>query len=106
VARTRLIVGLITPHRIFPTIRKPVREAKGRSRAILCMYVCESIDLPHFFIEGHVFTALIHMQISSLHLSDYFLTRLDLVMVSASCFVGTARDLSLALLFLTLLWYL
>jgi hypothetical protein len=39
VARTRLIVGLITPHRIYLNNRKPVREAKARSRAILCMYV-------------------------------------------------------------------
>jgi hypothetical protein len=35
VARTRLIVGLITPHRIFPTIKKAVREAKARSRAVV-----------------------------------------------------------------------
>jgi hypothetical protein len=38
VARTRLIVGLITPHGIYLTIMKPVREAKARSRAMLCMY--------------------------------------------------------------------
>jgi hypothetical protein len=44
VARTRLIVGLITPHRIYLTIMKPVREAKARSRAMLCMYVSR---LPH-----------------------------------------------------------
>jgi hypothetical protein len=35
VARTRLIVGLITPHRIYLTIMKPVREAKARSRAVV-----------------------------------------------------------------------
>jgi hypothetical protein len=40
VARIRLIVGLITPHRIYLTIMKPVREAKARSRA---MYVCSFI---------------------------------------------------------------
>jgi hypothetical protein len=39
VARTRLIVGLITPHRIYLTIMKPVREAKARSRSMLCMYI-------------------------------------------------------------------
>jgi hypothetical protein len=33
VARNRLIVGLITPHRKNLTIMKPVREAKARSRA-------------------------------------------------------------------------
>jgi hypothetical protein len=38
VARTRLIVGLITPHRIYLTIIKPVSEAVARSRAMLCMY--------------------------------------------------------------------
>jgi hypothetical protein len=35
VARTRLIVGLITPHRTYLTIMKPVREAKARSRAVV-----------------------------------------------------------------------
>jgi hypothetical protein len=35
VARTRLIVGLITPHRSYLTIIKPVREAKVRSRAVV-----------------------------------------------------------------------
>jgi hypothetical protein len=35
VARTRLIVGLITPHLIYLTIMKPVREAKARSRAVV-----------------------------------------------------------------------
>jgi hypothetical protein len=39
VARTRLIVGLITPYCIYLTIMKPVREAKARSRAMLCMYI-------------------------------------------------------------------
>jgi hypothetical protein len=39
VARIRLIVRLITPRRIYLTIMKPVREAKARSRAMLCMYV-------------------------------------------------------------------
>jgi hypothetical protein len=32
-------VGLITPHRMYLTIMKPEREAKTRSRAMLCMYV-------------------------------------------------------------------
>jgi hypothetical protein len=35
VARTRLIVGLITPHRIYLTIMKPVKEAKAQSRAVV-----------------------------------------------------------------------
>jgi hypothetical protein len=35
VARIRLIVGLITPHRIYLTIMKPVKEAKARSRAVV-----------------------------------------------------------------------
>jgi hypothetical protein len=39
VATTRLIVGLITPHRIHQTTMKPVSEAKARSRAMLCVYV-------------------------------------------------------------------
>jgi hypothetical protein len=39
VARSRLIVGLITPHRIYLIIMRPVREAKARPRAMLCMYV-------------------------------------------------------------------
>jgi hypothetical protein len=49
VARTRLIVGLITPHRIYLIIMKPVREAKARSRAVLCMYVHspERMDKKH-----------------------------------------------------------
>jgi hypothetical protein len=34
-----VIVGLITPHLIYLTIMKSVREAKARSRAMLCMYV-------------------------------------------------------------------
>jgi hypothetical protein len=42
VARNRLIVGLITPHLIYLTIMKPEREAKARSRAMLCMYVTSS----------------------------------------------------------------
>jgi hypothetical protein len=36
VARTKLIVELITPSRMYLTIRKPIREAKARSRAMLC----------------------------------------------------------------------
>jgi hypothetical protein len=35
VARTRLIVGLITPQRIYLTIMNPVRETKARSRAVV-----------------------------------------------------------------------
>jgi hypothetical protein len=35
VARTRLIVGLITPHHIYLTIMKPIREAKARFRAVV-----------------------------------------------------------------------
>jgi hypothetical protein len=35
VARIRLIVGLITPYRIYLTIMKPIREAKARSRALV-----------------------------------------------------------------------
>jgi hypothetical protein len=38
-ARTRLIAGLITTHRKNLTIMKPVREAKARSRAMLCTIV-------------------------------------------------------------------
>jgi hypothetical protein len=45
VARIRLIVRLITPHRIYPTIKKPVREAKARSRAMLCMYYTNHVVL-------------------------------------------------------------
>jgi hypothetical protein len=37
VARTRLIVGLITPHRIYLSIMKPVREAKAQSRAVVSL---------------------------------------------------------------------
>jgi hypothetical protein len=33
----RLIVGLITPHRIYLTIMKPVWEAKARSRAVVSL---------------------------------------------------------------------
>jgi hypothetical protein len=32
-------VGLITPHHVYLTIMKPAREAKARSRAMLCMYI-------------------------------------------------------------------
>jgi hypothetical protein len=35
VARIRLIVGLITPHRIYLTIMKPVRKTKARFRAVV-----------------------------------------------------------------------
>jgi hypothetical protein len=36
-------VGMITSHHIYLTIRKPIREAKARSRAMLCMYVLQFI---------------------------------------------------------------
>jgi hypothetical protein len=35
VTRTMLIVGLITPHRTYLTIKKPVREAKARFRTVV-----------------------------------------------------------------------
>jgi hypothetical protein len=65
VARTRLIVGLITPHRIYLPITKPVREAK----AVLC-YVCMSciarkvlmVDLSAFELSG---TFITHREIKN-----------------------------------------
>jgi hypothetical protein len=39
VPRTRLIVGLITPHLTYLTIMKPVREAKARCRAVVPLMI-------------------------------------------------------------------
>jgi hypothetical protein len=49
VARTRLIMGLITSHCIYVTIMKPVKEAKARSRAVVPLkknlYLCEIMSI-------------------------------------------------------------
>jgi hypothetical protein len=56
VARTRLIVGLITPDRIYLSIMKPVREAKARSRAMLCyaMLCCAMLCYVCMYVRTYV----------------------------------------------------
>jgi hypothetical protein len=54
-------VGLITPHRIYLTIMKPVREAKARSRAMLCMYVYRTIGLLLSLKERNYFAGVLRV---------------------------------------------
>jgi hypothetical protein len=45
VTGTRLIVGLITPHRTYLTIMKPVREVKARFRAVVPLMMMMALEI-------------------------------------------------------------